>query len=173
MMQHTTVEVIEEGSEGCAVEMAYRNPFRNIYGTIDLELQHPKWGWIPYTASPDDSAEGCRALCAEIEAKEAESPGHIAPYVGESLEERDLRLWREGAEVSMYQCRAALLLTDMLETVESYLSSDEADALDKLAWATARTVRRMSPTMLGVAALLELTEEELDDLFRFAATIEA
>jgi len=36
--------------------MNARNPKRNAAGTIDLEIEHPAYEWIPFTASPDDDA---------------------------------------------------------------------------------------------------------------------
>lgn len=35
--------------------MKIRNPKFNAQGTIDCEVNDPKHGWIPFTASPDDS----------------------------------------------------------------------------------------------------------------------
>ena len=34
--------------------MQAKNPKYNQAGTIDLEIDNPKYGWIPFTASPDD-----------------------------------------------------------------------------------------------------------------------
>lgn len=34
--------------------MNYRNPTANADGTIDCEIEHPIYGWIPFTASPND-----------------------------------------------------------------------------------------------------------------------
>jgi len=34
--------------------METRNPTFNKFGSIDCEINHPKYGWIPFTASPDD-----------------------------------------------------------------------------------------------------------------------
>jgi hypothetical protein len=35
--------------------MNFRNPQFNAFGTIDCEIEHPVFGWIPFTASPSDS----------------------------------------------------------------------------------------------------------------------
>ena len=32
----------------------YRNPKYNAEGNIDIEINHPKEGWIPYTLDMDD-----------------------------------------------------------------------------------------------------------------------
>jgi hypothetical protein len=36
------------------MQIETRNPTRNEDGTIDVEINHPVYGWIPFTASPDD-----------------------------------------------------------------------------------------------------------------------
>jgi hypothetical protein len=36
--------------------MNARNPQYNAFGTIDLEIDHPVHGWIPFTADPHDAA---------------------------------------------------------------------------------------------------------------------
>jgi len=38
----------------------------NGNGTIDCEIEHPVYGWIPFTASPDDQEELGRRLFSEI-----------------------------------------------------------------------------------------------------------
>jgi hypothetical protein len=34
--------------------MQWRNPAYNAAGTINVEINHPVYGWVPFTASPDD-----------------------------------------------------------------------------------------------------------------------
>jgi hypothetical protein len=34
--------------------MNARNPQQTADGAIDIELDHPIYGWIPFTASPND-----------------------------------------------------------------------------------------------------------------------
>ena len=50
--------------------MQWRNPTRNAAGTIDVEINHPRYGWIPFTADAADTGAGfdVAALVAEIEA---------------------------------------------------------------------------------------------------------
>lgn len=36
-------------------ELSRRNFNRNNSGGIDCELEHPQYGWIPYTLSPDET----------------------------------------------------------------------------------------------------------------------
>jgi hypothetical protein len=36
--------------------MEYKNAKYNKYGTIDCDINHPEFGWIPTTLSPEDPA---------------------------------------------------------------------------------------------------------------------
>lgn len=56
--------------------MDYRNATTNADGTIDCEIEHPRWGWIPFTASPDDCESFGRQLHAHIVEQ-----GAAAPYI--------------------------------------------------------------------------------------------
>jgi len=44
------------------VDTEIRNVKRNKRGTIDCEINHPRFGWIPFTASPDDCEAHGRAI---------------------------------------------------------------------------------------------------------------
>jgi hypothetical protein len=63
-------------------------------GKIDCEFNHPKYGWIPFTASPDDSQEIGRLVHAE--ALKANPAAYVAPKVVITSEmvsiERDRRI---------------------------------------------------------------------------------
>ena len=52
----------------------YKNPVFTASGTIDMEINHPVHGPIPFTASPDDPEEHGRLLFADAQAT-------AAPYV--------------------------------------------------------------------------------------------
>ena len=54
--------------------MTIRNPKHAPGGRIDVEYDHPKFGWIPFTASPDDVEPLGRELYAA-----AVAAGGIAP----------------------------------------------------------------------------------------------
>lgn len=56
--------------------MDWRNPKYNQFGTIDIEVNHPRFGWIPFTAEPTDPEQSGRDLHATVLAA-----GGIAPYV--------------------------------------------------------------------------------------------
>ena len=58
--------------------MNARNPKYNAVGTIDLEYEHPDFGWIPFTASPDDIEELGQTLHAQALAGDF---GQVEAYV--------------------------------------------------------------------------------------------
>tara|TARA_R110002153_G_scaffold70851_4_gene185814 strand:+ start:1636 stop:2163 length:528 start_codon:yes stop_codon:yes gene_type:complete len=37
--------------------MEIKNAIHNEYGTINVEINHPKFGWIPFTSAHDDPSE--------------------------------------------------------------------------------------------------------------------
>lgn len=84
-----------------------------------------------------------------------------------------IEAWRARTAVSRFQAKAALQLAGMFDQVEALMANPAADPLARLAWADAQEFRRMSPTVLAMAAPLGLTELQLDDLFRHALTIQA
>jgi len=75
------------------------------------------------------------------------------------------------SSVSRFQAKAALLESGLLDTIESTMSA--ADSISKLAWENALEFRRDSPTINSVTNGLNLTTEQVDNLFTIAATIDA
>ncbi|WP_298938146.1 hypothetical protein [uncultured Ruegeria sp.] len=62
--------------------MKTRNPKYTETGAVEVEIEHPDFGWIPF--SYNDSEE--TALAAEVAA--ALDPNMIAPFVGPDIETR-------------------------------------------------------------------------------------
>ena len=44
------------------IDIEIRNPKYNTSGTIDCEINHPKYGWIEFTANPKDVEEHGRSI---------------------------------------------------------------------------------------------------------------
>jgi hypothetical protein len=94
---------------------------------------------------------------------------------------RNVVAWRDGlrvvkpapvpASVSRFQARAVLMDMGLLADVEAALES--AGPLAQLAWAEATEFPRNSPTIAAIGSALGLSGDEIDDLFRVAATISA
>ena len=82
-----------------------------------------------------------------------------------------LQTERAGMVCSRFQAKAALLSAGLLDAVEAAM--DQADPVAQLAWREAVEFRRNSPTIAALLVALDLTDEQLDDLFRAAMQIEA
>lgn len=74
------------------------------------------------------------------------------------------------AEVTVFQGCAALQQAGILDEVEAYFAAT-TDPFEKLVWQKMTAFRRDSPLMANVGAMFGLTDAQIDDLFRFAATI--
>jgi hypothetical protein len=54
----------------------YKNPVYTADGRIDCEVEHPVYGWIPFTADPNDVESHGREIFTKIL-----EDGSVAPYV--------------------------------------------------------------------------------------------
>lgn len=95
-----------------------------------------------------------------IPMNEEEIGSHIARSKADAIE-----------SVSRLQALAALYQANLLESVELIVS--ESDKLTQLAWENAQEFRRDSPILKSLASSLDLTDGELDSLFKTASQIVA
>ena len=72
--------------------------------------------------------------------------------------------------VTPLQAKIALHNAGLLPTIEAYMET--ADIPTKLAWQTASEFRRDSSMLKAIAAVLNLTDAQIDDLFIAAKTVE-
>lgn len=71
--------------------------------------------------------------------------------------------------VTMRQARLALLQSNLLEQVNAAVAA--ADEATKITWEFSSEVQRGHPFVATLAAALNLTEAQLDDLFTLAASL--
>lgn len=72
--------------------MKYRNAKYTATGLIDCEINHPEFGWIPFTADPADT--GAQFNVAELVAQ-IESDGNIAAYVPPAITSDQVNIERD------------------------------------------------------------------------------
>jgi len=132
--------------------------------TIDLEYNHPEYGWIPFTATPDDVEELGRDIYAA--AKRGDF-GAIAPYTPPPPAPAPVP-----AQVTRRQGRLALLEAGKLDAVEAAIDAIEDPAQKRAAEIEyeADTWERGNAFLQTMWAQLGGTEEELDNLFILAAS---
>lgn len=145
----------------------YRNPTFTASGRIDCEINHPEYGWLPFTVDPQDTGAAFDVAALDAAIRQA---GGIAAYVPPSAADL-LAAERETMRCSRFQARAAIHLAGLTDDVEAAVTA--ADPLVQIAWADATEFYRASPTIAALAAAIGLTDADVDDLFRTAMTITA
>lgn len=112
--------------------MNYRHPQFNAFGVIDCEIEHPQYGWIPFTCDPDDTGAqfDTAALFAEMKP-------HAAPYVPPTQQELEA--------IAAAEIRAE---RDRLLDASDWTQAADAP-VDQAAWATYRQALRDVPQQAG------------------------
>lgn len=87
--------------------------------------------------------------------------------------EETLERERATMVASRFQARAALHQEGLLDQVQAIMDDPGTDPVTVIAWQDAQVFKRHSPTIATIAQVMELTDEQVDDLFRTAMTIEA
>lgn len=85
----------------------------------------------------------------------------------------DLMNWRNSATCTPFQGRVVLANAGLLEQIEAIINVPATSQESRIAWEYALEWRRMSPMILNPSAALEMTDEQVDDLFRQAQEISA
>ena len=120
--------------------MNYRNAkYINDQGWIDCEIEHPQWGWIPYTLNPDDTDDTISnaELLAEMEKR-----GDVAPYVPPSQAQLDAQ-----AAVDVRYTRDITLANEVDPLVTNPLRWADLSTAQQDAWTAYRR------------ALLDITDQ--------------
>ena len=86
--------------------MEYRNPQWSVNNFIDCEINHPKFGWIPFTADPNDT--GTFFDVAELY-DEMKEDSTILPYVPLPPEPPEVP-----AQITRRQCAMQMFVTEMI-----------------------------------------------------------
>lgn len=92
----------------------------------------------------------------------------VEQYTSEELATR-LMLWRQNATCTPFQGRMALADAGLLSGVEAAVA--QADEKTKVAWEYALEWKRMSPLIATLATALNITDEQIDTLFKEAASV--
>lgn len=101
--------------------MNFRNANYNAFGAIDCEIEHPIYGWIPFTADPND----VEPIGAEVfSAAKASAAAYVEPPI-------DLDAL---ADQARSQRNALLAASDWTQMSDA--------PVNKVAWATYRQALR-------------------------------
>ena len=142
--------------------MCYSGPVEVPDGTTAIPQYHT------FQAPPEQ--EGFHAVMREGWVLEpGPTPPEPAPYVPSP--EDILQLERERMVVSPFQGRVALSDANLLSSVDAAVAA--ADSKTQIAWEYATEWRRNSPMIVTLAGALNLSDTQVDDLFRAAAQVTA
>ena len=144
--------------------MEFRNARHTAFGTIDCEINHPVYGWIPFTASADD----VETLGREVfNAARPLATAYVEPYTDPAV-----TLARERAAMACTPMQGILALGEAnWGTILAY--RDTAPWQEKVIIDSAQTWVRNSQNIAFFQYLLGFTDTQVDDLFRAAMLIDA
>ena len=144
--------------------MQVKNLKYNQLGNIDCEIEHPSYGWIPFTASPYDSEPlGVQIYNRAINGEFGEIEEYVPTPPVISIP----------SFVTMRQARLALLQQGLLSQVQTAidsLPSPQKEAAE-IEWNYSSEVHRSSQFVQLLGANLGLSSQQLDDLFTLAASL--
>tara|TARA_Y100000310_G_scaffold206098_1_gene206431 strand:+ start:347 stop:649 length:303 start_codon:yes stop_codon:yes gene_type:complete len=89
------------------------------------------------------------------------------------LEQEALEAWRSSCKVTPAQAKRALLRAGLLDEVEAIMADENTDREIKIAWEYSATFDRSSDLIEALQShpTIDLTDEQVDDIFRTAKTI--
>lgn len=133
--------------------MDVRNPVYNRFGTIDCEVNHPRFGWIPFTATPDDAPEIYAAALAMNPAP------YVAPPVVVIIPDT----------VSARQFKLQLEIQGLTAAVEGWVAAQTK--LVQIAYNNSGSFDRNEPMLQAGFNALGFTSQQLDTFYTKAAKL--
>lgn len=104
---------------------------------------------------------------------EAEHADRLAQIAATVDNEPGIEQVRAAMRVTRFQARAVLRQMGLRDQVDAIMADPDTDPLTVDAWHDAQEFRRLSPTIIALAGKLNLTDEQVDEMFQQAAQIEA
>ncbi|WP_246806861.1 hypothetical protein [Ensifer sp. ENS04] len=147
--------------------MEFRNAFysRPDNSAIDMEINHPDFGWVPFTAAPADPEEHGRQLFSIA------SEGVVGPYTPPSIE----AIRGAMAPLTARQLRLGLVdsgfsLTQVSAVIDALPAGPDKEKA-QIEWEYATTFNRTHPLIATVGAALGLTEAQIDTMWSAALNL--
>lgn len=171
--------------------MKYRNAKRLADGRIDCEIDHPAYGWIPFTSAPDDIGAkfDAIALFSEMDADPVTAP-YVPPTAAEAAEAEAERMQHERAfmRLSFAQLLIGLVsegwitaadgrawrdrvaLPAQVQAVIASLPKEQQFAAETRALAPSEVLRN-DPLVSALSAVAGKSSADLDAFFRTYAGV--
>ena len=154
--------------------MTFRNPRFNALGSIDGEIEHPRLGWVPFTAAAEDREPMGRAIYAAAIAgvfgpvADYVAPPPLPPPVPQLISRRQLLIALAAAGfISAEEALAAAqtgAVPAAIGGIFDLLPAEQALAA-RITWATMTEVYRGDPLIGAIVAAGVATAEQVDECF--------
>lgn len=141
--------------------MDFRNAQYNADKTVDCEVNDPRRGWMPFTASIDDPSPEGRRLYADIITSD-----EVAAYVAPPPPTYDelVAQWRAVAFCQMLSLQDHLIDVGLFDQAET--ASQSLDPKWRIRWGARGgvVVERVHPLLDQFANMIGLTPEQVDEM---------
>ncbi|WP_337267523.1 hypothetical protein [Oryzifoliimicrobium ureilyticus] len=132
--------------------------------SIDMEINHPELGWIPFTASSTDAENAGKEL---FDAAKASAAAYVPPTDAQRRAQLPLLTARQ---LRLGLINAGYLLSQVQAAIEALpIGPDRERAL--VEWDYASSFERMHPLIAGVAGSLKLSDAEIDAIWMAATNL--
>lgn len=152
--------------------MEYRNAQHNGLGGIDCEVNHPAFGWIPFTAEiGSDIYRAAVDVATPYTAPVIDPAAELANWrKTASLPRRNFCLALFGAGILPKNDAIAAAKGDWPTAFDGFLTglSEQEQAGAQIEWASVQVIRRNHPMIDGLAQLARMTPEQVDAIFGWA-----
>lgn len=143
--------------------MLFRNMHYNQFGSIDMEVEHPQYGWIPFTADPNDVEQhGQELYAAAIE------NGEIAEYVPPSPEQMRAAL----PDLTRKQFRLGMrnlgISTAMINSAIEAIPDNDAREIAQIEWEDSAMYSRTHPLVVQLITVFNKSADDVDNEWKQA-----
>ena len=135
---------------------------------LDCEVNHPEFGWIPFTADPEDPEEFGRLVHAEAIKGEGEPYTPPPPPSPEEIRAAMPPLTRRQLRLGLLQNNIS---TDDIEAAIAAIEDPTERAAAQIEWEDATQYLRTHPLIEQIGAALELTPEQIDAMWMAAVEL--
>jgi hypothetical protein len=137
--------------------LAWRNPKYNAVGTIDIEIEHPVWGWIPFTADPNDVELLGKALYdAAVEIGQVEN---YPPPPPEKVRAAMTDLTRKQFRLGL---RDLGITSAMIDAALAAIPDEDRREIAQIEWEDSDRFQRLHPLIANLMAVFGKTDDEVD-----------
>lgn len=142
--------------------MEYKQPQYNARGGIDILLEHPKFGWINFTASPTDPEQFGRDVFEQVKLDPKIKP-YLPPVVTPPTVE-ELRAAMPALTARQFRLgmRAMNVTTAMIDNAIATIPDPDQKEVAQIEWEYGTTFERSHKLVSQLSLMFGITPAMLD-----------